>query len=198
MSSRSVALARLLSAATGVAAMLLGGSLAAAPKPKPLVSRSSTQTSEVTVKAVDVATRHLTIANAKGETQTVKVPAEYKRLDALKPGDKIKATYAVETDIAIAAPGQPLPEDVGGVVGSRTVSGGPPKAGAVSHITVTGAVLAIDMQRHMLKLVSPKGGEVHEIEVTHEDGQKAMSKLKVGDKITVSVTEALLLKVVPS
>jgi hypothetical protein len=196
--SKSIALARLTSAATGVLAMLLAGPLSAAPKSASLVSRSHAATSVVTVQAVDVATRHLTIANAKGETQTVKVPADYKRLADLKPGDKIRATYTVETEVSLLPPGAKPPEDQAGLVGARTVSGGPPKAGAASQITFTGAVLAIDMTRHILKVVSPKGGEVHEFEVIHEDGRKAMSKLKVGDKITASVTESLLLKVEPA
>jgi len=195
---KSLALARLASAGTGLAAMLLAGPLTAAPKPTTLVNRSHSATSVVTVKSVDVATRHLTIANAAGETQTVKVPAEYKRLADLKAGDKIKATYTVETVITLAAPGASPPKDEAGAVGVRTVSGGPPGAGAAAHVTFTGAVVSIDRQRNMLKVVSPKGGEVHEVEVIHDDGKAALAKLKVGDKITASVTEALLLKVDPA
>lgn len=169
----------------------------AASKSNQIVSRSHSETSAVTVKAVDVATRHLTIANGAGEIQTVKVPEDFKRLDALNPGDKIKATYTFETDIALAVPGAPLPEDKAKMVGARAVSGTP--AGAVAgQITVTGAILAIDMKRHILKVVSPKGGEVHQIEVTHDDGRAVMAKLKVGDKITVSATESLLLAVEPA
>jgi hypothetical protein len=197
MSSQSVAYARLLSAATGVAALLLAGPMAAAPKPEPLIDRSHSETSVVTVKAVDATARKLTIANDKGETQTLDVPSEYKRLAAVKPGDRIKATYKVETLVSLVAPGAKTPKDEAATVGARAVTG-TPAAAAAGHVTVTGAVLAIDMKRHMLKIVSPQGGEVHWVEVTHEDGRKAMEKLKVGDKITASVTAALLLEVQPA
>jgi len=197
MSNSSAAYARLVSAATGVAAMLLAGPLAAAPKAAPLVSRSQSETSVVTVRAVDPVARRLTIANDQGETQTLAVPPQYKRLDAVKPGDRIKATYAVETLIALAAPGSKTPEDKAATVGARAVTGRP-AAAAAGHVTVTGAILAIDMKRHMLKIVSPQGGEVHWVEVTHEDGRRAMAKLKVGDRITASVTAALLLEVQPA
>jgi hypothetical protein len=195
--SRSIVIARLASAATGVAAMLLAGPMAAAPKSTPLVNRSHAETSVVTVKAVDVAARKLTIANDKGETQTVNVPAEYKRLDAVKAGDRIKATFTHETAISLLAPGAAAPKDQAAGLSARAVDGAP-GAGAAAHVTVTGAILAIDMKRHMLKIVSPQGGEVHWVEVTHEDGRKAMEKLKVGDRITASVTAALLLEVQPA
>jgi hypothetical protein len=195
--SKSIALARLASAATGVAAMLLAGPMAAAPKSTPLVNRSHAETSVVTVKAVDATARQLTIANEKGETQTLTVPPEYKRLDQVKAGDRIKATYTHETAIALLAKGASPPKDEAAALGARAVTGAP-AAAAAGHITVTGDILAIDMKRHMLKIVSPKGGEVHWVEVTHEDGKKAMSKLKVGDRITASVTAALLLEVQPA
>ena len=47
------------------------------------------------------------------------------------------------------------------------------------------------------RIVNPKGGEVHKVEITREDGKKAMSRLKVGDKITAYVTESLLVSVSP-
>ncbi len=189
--------ARRAFAAVAAIAFAAASASMAAPKSQPVVSRSHSETSVVTVKAVDVATRHLTVANAAGETQTVKVPADFKRLDALKPGDRIKATYTFDTDIALDVKGAATPEDKAGVVGARAVSGAP-AAAVAGHVTVTGAILAIDMKRHMLKVVSPRGGEVHWIEVTHADGRKAMERLKVGDKITASITESLLVEVEPA
>jgi hypothetical protein len=195
MSTFEAALRPIAGAAAALSLVVAGAH--AAPKPEPLVKRSHAETSVVTVKAVDTATRHLTIANDKGETQTVKVPADYKRLDQVKAGDKIKATYTFETAISLLPAGATPAKDAAAIVGARAVSGAP-GAGAMAHMTVTGAILAIDMKRHMLKIVSPQGGEVHWVEVTHEDGRKAMEKLKVGDKITASVTEALLLEVQPA
>jgi hypothetical protein len=187
------------SAAAGLAGLIIAAGAFALPcsAASPLVSRSKSETSLVTVRSVDLATRHMVIANSKGETVSVKVPPEIKRLEAIKPGDKIRASYTAEVVISLAT-GNALPLDRASADSVRTVSGGPPSAGMATHVTVTGAVLAIDMAKHTIKLVSPKGGEVHTVEVATAEGRKAMSKLKVGDKITASVTESLLVGVQPS
>ena len=69
--------------------------------------------------------------------------------------------------------------------------GDAPAAIVANHIVVTGAVLEIDPQAAKLKVVSPKGGEVHDVDVVTPEGRQLMAKLKVGDKVTAYVTEAL-------
>jgi Ni/Co efflux regulator RcnB len=187
-----------LAAAAALSVLAAASAPLALAKDQPLVSRSHSVTQTVTVKSVDKATRRVVFTTGGGETQTVKAPAEFRRFDELKPGDRISATYRVETEVMLSAPNAPLPPDATGVVAARAGKGDSPAAAAANYIVVTGAVVHIDMARHTLKLVSPQGGEVHTIEVTREDGIKAMSRLKVGDKITAYVTESLLLAVDPA
>jgi hypothetical protein len=152
----------------------------------------------VTVKAVDKATRHLTLTNGRGETYTTKAPAELRRFDSLKPGDKIHVTYRTEVELVISDPNGALPKDAAGMVALRTREEATPGGVGAGYLTVTGAVLAIDMAAHTIKIVSPQGGEVHKIDITRADGQRAMSRLKVGDKITAYVTESLLVSMTPA
>jgi Cu/Ag efflux protein CusF len=158
----------------------------------PAISRSERETATATVKSIDKATRHLTLTSASGEDFSLKVPDEVQNFDQLKVGDTISATYVRETEIVISAPNAPLPEDTQTVVEARAAKGELPAAAVANHIEVTGAVLGIDMGRHTLRIGSPQGGEVHTVSVVRPDGRAAMAKLKVGDKITVYVTEALL------
>jgi hypothetical protein len=166
--------------------------------PPPLVSRSHDVSDTVTIKAIDKATRHLTLTNSAGETTTIKAPPEVQRFDSLKVGDRIRITYKAAVELVLSGPNAPLPADAAGIVSARARDVGKPGGVAATYITVTGAVLAIDMAKHTLKIVSPSGGEVHTVEITREDGRKAMSKLKVGDKITAYVTESLLVAVAPA
>jgi len=166
--------------------------------PPPLVNRSHDVSDTVTIKAIDKPSRRVTVTNGAGETSTFKAPPEIKRFDSLKVGDKIHVTYRAEVELVLSAPNAPLPPDAAGVVAARAREASTPGGVAVGYTTVTGAVLAIDMAKHTLKIVSPSGGEVHTVEVTREDGRKAMSRLKVGDKITAYVTESLLVAVAPS
>jgi hypothetical protein len=164
----------------------------------PAVSRTHQLTTAVTVKDVDRATRHLVVTNANGETYRLAVPEGFRSFDTLKPGDAIKATYSLSVEYVISKPGQPLPADTDITLAARAAKGEVPKGVLANHIVVTGAVLAIDMGNHTLKMVSPRGGEVINVSVDDPTGRKAMAQLKVGDKITAYVTESLLLAVKPA
>ena len=54
-------------------------------------------------------------------------------------------------------------------------------------------MLRIDQAKHTLRIASPKGGEVHTVSVVTPEGKEAMKTLKVGDRITAKVTEAVLI-----
>jgi hypothetical protein len=158
---------------------------------------SDTVTAKVTVKSIDPATRHLVVMNSSGEVFTIKAPPEVQNFDNIVVGDSIEATYTLETEVVISPPNTPLPPDTEATVAARAGKGEMPAAVVANHAVVTGAVLAIDMTHHTLKIVSPQGGAVHIITVRRADRQAAMAHLKVGDTITAYITESLLMKVNP-
>jgi hypothetical protein len=162
------------------------------------VSRSESVTGKVTIKSIDAATRHVVVTDSGGESFSLKAPPEVRNFDQLKVGDTISATYTLEAEFVLSQPNTPLPPDTETTITARAAKGELPAAAAANHIVVTGAVVGIDMAKHTLKLVSPQGGEVHTVVVTSADGRKAMSKTKVGDKITAYVTESLMIAVNPA
>jgi Cu/Ag efflux protein CusF len=189
-----------VAAATALAVAL---SFSAAPPAAMAASTVATSSSEsesatVTVKSIDLASRHLVVVNSAGEDVSLKVPSSVRNLAKVKAGDKIKATYTRETEFVISTPNTALPADTAAVVSARAAKGELPAAVVANGLVVSGSVLAIDMANHTLKIVSPKGGEVHTIVVRRADRQKAMAKLKVGDTITAYITESLLISVHPA
>ena len=186
----AVALAAGLGIAAAPVAALAQGAVAG-------IGNSQTLTAKVTVKSVDVATRHLTVTGPSGETFTMKVGKAVHNLAQVKPGDKINATYTLETEFVLSSPNTPLPADTQTVVAARAAKGELPAAVVANHVVVTGAVVGIDKAKHTLKLVDPKGGQVHTIVVSNKDRQKALGQVKVGDTITAYVTESLLVAVNP-
>jgi hypothetical protein len=70
-----------------------------------------------------------------------------------------------------------------------------PAAAAANCIVVTGLVVGIDLADHSLQLIDPSGGEVHTVTVIHPQRQRQLGRVKVGDKITAYMTEALLISV---
>jgi hypothetical protein len=179
----------------GAAGLLAGAALAGAAVAQTShgVSRAETVSESVTVQSVDTATRHLVVKRPSGELVSLKVPAEARNLGRLKPGDSITTSYYREVEIALLPPGKAPPQDAATVVTGRAQEGQMPAGLVASRIVVTGAVVGLDHKTHVLKIVSPSGGEVHEFTVVDPQGLKMMSKLKVGDKITAYVDEALLI-----
>jgi hypothetical protein len=194
-----------VAAAVGAAVALAATSTSAlaqdpAATQNPLAGLGSLKktTATVTVKSVDPATRHVVVTTAAGETFTLKAPQAMRNFDRLKVGDKITATYALETEFAISPPNGQLPPDTETTIAARAAKGEVPAAVVANHIVVTGAVLGINMANHTVKVVNPKGGEVHTISVSTAAGRKAMAKLKVGDYVTAYITEALLISTQPA
>jgi hypothetical protein len=191
---------RLRGAAAGMMLAALGLAAAGLPaqaQPKAAISSSESATAKVTVKSIDRATRQVVVTGETGETFSIKAPPEARNFDNLKPGDTVAVTYTVSTEYVLSAPNTALPADAAAIVEARTAKGERPGGLVANTIVVTGAVLAIDVANHTLKLVSPEGGAVHTVAVKTPEGRRAMAQIKVGDTITAHVTESLLLTVKP-
>lgn len=200
MTSTLQRLARLtaVSAATTLALGFAATGALAAQNGNIAYAKGSQVTATVVVKSINAKTQELTVTGDSGETSLLKAPAGMRNFSKIKVGDKIKATYRTETEVVISAPNQPLPADVQTGAAARAAKGALPSATVANEIIVSGNVLAIDMAKHTIKMVNAKGGEVHTFTVRAADRQKAMSKLKVGDTITVYLTESLLVAVHPA
>jgi hypothetical protein len=187
------------------AAAVMAATLGVATAPMTAMAASNIATAlgqsvsaKVTVKSIDAANRRLVVTNPAGEVFSMKVPAGIRNFNQIKVGDTIRVTYTRQTEIAISTPNTPLPADTEAVIAARSAKGQLPAAVVANHVVVTGAVLAIDMANHTLKIVNPKGGEVYTVAVQRADRQKAMSKLKVGDYITAYITESMVIAVHPA
>lgn len=171
------------------------GALAQEPAP---LTRVDKATAKVVIKSIDKAARRITVTNAAGEDFTIKVPAEARNFDAMKVGDRINATYVLETEIVISPPNADVPPDSAATLTARAAEGEQPAGLIANYIVVTGTVTAIDMASHTLKIVSPQGGQVHTVVVKRPEGRKAMERLKIGDRITARITESLLIAADPA
>jgi hypothetical protein len=185
------------------AASLLALALAAAPPPALSAGRTvennvQSMTSTVTVKSIDATNRRVVVADASGKTFAMKVPSSVRNFDQVKVGDRVRATYTVETELMISPRNSPLPPDAETTLAARAAKGELPAGVVANHIVVTGAIIGIDMANHTLRIVSPQGGQVHTIAVRRADRQTAMANLKLGDKITAFVTESLMISVQPA
>ena len=172
-----VALAATLSVATSA--------VARSQEPPPITKQNKV-TVTATIKAIDAATRSVTLRAENGDEDTFTVGPEVVRFDQLKAGDTITASYYESLVFQVLKPGAPAPPSGTGLAAGRlkAVPGG--AIGRQETTTVT--VKAVDVN-------------VPSITVTTADGRtltrkiaekKNLDGVKAGDKIEITYTQAVV------
>ena len=164
----------------------------------PLVARAQkpvtqTEAIEVTTKieAIDKTARLVTLKDKEGDTETIKCGPEVERFDELKVGDTVTFRYYESIAYAIRKPGQPsgLPAETGPAV---TRSEGPKPGGTIAQQeTATVTVKAIDEKVPSITVLTE---DKRTVSFKVED-KKNLKDVKVGDKVEVTYTEAVMVSV---
>ena len=139
-----------------------------------------------TIDAIDKERGTVTLKGPKGRTLTLEV-RDKQKLDVVKVGDPVVATYVEAVVIQVkkagtASPGVTVQESR---VGSKP---GETPAGAVGReISLTATITAIDRKGHTVTLKGP-GGRTETIPVKDP---KNLDGVKVGDLVDITYTQAL-------
>ncbi len=173
-----------------VLAGLLAMAEAAAAQTKVIPGESETVTA--TVEAVDQTTRTVTLKLKDGTYETIVAPASVERFNAIKVGDTLTATYYDNIILRVKKPGE---KDVDTAEGALTKTPGTsPGATAAVQRTITATITAIDMKVPSITFSGPNNwkysSRVKDIEM--------LKQVKVGDKIDITWTEALLVGFTPA
>jgi hypothetical protein len=176
---------------------LVVGTLAAAVlvlAPRIAVGQSKTLTGEskvvtATVEAVEAQTRTITLKKADGTyVQTVAGP-DVKRFDEIKVGDKVTARYYDNLVIRMKKPGDP---DVSSGSSATTASGQAMPGGTTAkQVAITATITAIDPKAPSITFTGPNGWKY----TSRVEDTKALEKVKVGDRVDIIWTEAMLVSV---
>ena len=164
----------------------------------PIVARAQkpvtqTEAIELTTKieAIDKTARLVTLKDKDGEVETIYCGPEVKRFEELKVGDTVTFRYYESVAYAIRKPGQPsgLPAQTGPAV---TRGQGPKPGGTISQQeTATVTIKGIDPKVPSVTVLTEDGRTVS---MKVED-KKNLEGVKVGDKVEVTYTEAVMISV---
>ena len=148
----------------------------------------------VTVDAIDKAQRVVTVRDEYGVRDTFRAPAEVKRFDELKVGDRINLTYylAKAFDVRKRDSNEPAPKAVGTSGTTVARSDGPlPGAAVTERRTETVWVKATDLNNALLTVVLPNGRIIK-----HKVQDPALMKgIVADDRIDITYEEGLLVEV---
>lgn len=140
-----------------------------------------------TIEAIDQGTRTMTVKDDKGIYETMQVPAEVKRFSQLKVGDKITARYYQNVVIRVKKPGEAA-VDLESAALTRG-EGAQPAATAAAQRTITATVVEMDPKTMAVTVTGPNGYKYSR----KVADKKAFAQLKVGDRLDMTWTEAVLI-----
>ena len=162
-------------------------SLAAAAQVKTLTGETEVVTA--TVEAIDASTRAVTLKGSDGTYTVVTAPPEMKRFNELKVGDTITARYYENIVIRVKAPGE---KDVDtGTYGASRGDGARPAGTVAGQRTITATITQIDEKVPSITFTGPNGWSYS----SRVEDKKALSKVKVGDKVDITWTAAALVSI---
>ena len=177
--------------AAGVLVMLLSLSVQAAEKAaenvKPLSQEIATLTLEATVESIDRQARKVTLKNEAGESKTFTLDKDAGNLDAVDVGDLLTIQYLRAVTIQVFGPDEVLPSADSGAVVAQTKPGEKPAALAAGEASVVVTIEAIDLENELVTLKTENG----EMETVAPRKPENLKKVKVGDQVKITYTEAI-------
>jgi hypothetical protein len=145
-----------------------------------------------TIEAIEQGTRMLTIKNDDGTYETIQVPRDIRRFSELKVGDRITARYYDNVVVRLKKPGETAVEVEDATLTRGT--GKSPSGTVASQLTMTVSVVAIDPKVPSITVKGPNGWTYsRKVKDT-----KALAQVKVGDRLDITWTEAVLISVDPA
>jgi uncharacterized OB-fold protein len=153
--------------------------------------RSEMRTETGTVEAIDPSTRTVTLKKADGTYVSVVAGPDIARFAEVKVGDKVNAKYYENLIIRLKKPGEPeVDNKVKATTGSDQAMPGGTKA---KQRTITATIAAIDMAAPSITFTGPNGWQF----TSKVQDTDALAKVKVGDKVDIVWTEAMLVSMEP-
>lgn len=158
------------------------------------IQQTNVVTVTATVKAIDYKKRLVTLLGPEGDTLEISAGPEVRNLDQVKRGDLVVVGYRESIALRLKKPGEAELGVETAEAAERAPVGGQPGAAAADSITVTTKIVKIDKTKQQVTLKGPKGNTAV---VTVKDPTR-LEKVKVGDLVEITYTQALAISVEPA
>lgn len=177
---------QLFGVAVGTAVLI---ATTAAPHAQSKTITGEATTITATVEAIDAVTRTLTVRGPEGDLVPITVPESMERFAEIKVGDTIAARYYDNIIIRLKPAGEPAVDSLSEGV---TKGAGGPAGTAAAQRTITATIVAIDTT---VPSITFKGEKVDWNYSSRVADRAALAKVKVGDRVDITWTEALTVSV---
>ncbi|MEM1448923.1 MAG: hypothetical protein AAF957_05020 [Planctomycetota bacterium] len=151
-------------------------------------------TASARVVALDPATRGITLEREDGTQLAMIAGPEVRNFDQIEVGSVVEASYVEKGSARLLDGDEEASEPSAGVAAGRAAEGEAPGAGFAMGVTMTVRVESVDQAEHLVVFTDPDG-ILHVVRAEREVGQKFIRGLKQGDRVELTITEALALTV---
>lgn len=152
------------------------------------VTKTSSVSGTATIQAIDKTARTITLRNEQGEEDTYAVGPEVKRFDELKVGDTVKMTYYESIVMQVRQPGEGGPAEKAVGTAMTRATGAVPGGTLAAQQRTTVTVKSIDPAVPSVTVTTADGRTV----TRKVEDRKNLEGLKVGDRIDITYTMALV------
>lgn len=164
--------------------------------PKPVEVEDAVQV-KATVEAIDLANRLVTIRGPEGNAVTLEVSPDVRNLPQVKVGDQVVVSYYAAIAAEFKEPGEGVKgvqEDIGA---GRAELGERPGGIVGRQVKATVIIESVDAKSNTVSFTGPYG-MLRTIAVQDPDAQAFIKKLKKGDEVELTYTEAVAISVEPA
>jgi hypothetical protein len=162
---------------------------------EPAVTSNLTKV-QATVKAIDPATRAVTLAGPKGDV-TVHVSRDVKNFSNLKVGDVVNVSYYESVAAQIVKGSQKVTDPAASTFAYGSPTGMKPSGGVGASLTATVKIEAIDLGTNTVAFKG-EDGQTHIVEVKSPNMKEFIRTLKPGDHVNVTFTDSVAVEVIPA
>jgi Cu/Ag efflux protein CusF len=175
------------------ASVTIALTLTAAPAAAQLSKTITGETKVVTatVESIERGSREVTVKKSDGKYETFSVSPEIKRFDTLKVGDRVSARYYETLVLQLKAAGD---KAVDTTSAATTRTEGKPSGTAAAQQTITATITEIDPKVPSITFSGPRGWTYS----SRVEDKSALSKVKVGDRVDITWTSAMLVSLDPA
>ncbi len=144
-------------------------------------------TLEATVEAIDLENRKVTLKGPKGNSLMIDVDEDVKNLPQVEVGDMVTVQYLESVAIQVFSPGEVEPGAVAATAVATAKTGEKPAGLSVEKTSIVVTIEAIDMENQLVTLKNAEG----ESKTVKPREPENLKKVKVGDKVMITYTEAV-------
>ena len=153
--------------------------------------RSEMKTETGIIEAVEAQSRTITIKKPDGTFATIIAGPDISRFSEVKVGQKVNVRYYENVIVMVKRPGEPDTDTKAkATTGSEQALPGGTKA---TQRTITATITAIDPNMPSITFTGPNGWKYS----SKVQDTEALAKVKVGDKVDIVWTEAMMVSLEP-